>query len=403
MSVKTRGVVVEAMPSRRAVPRSRVLLLCLGSFCAGMFFTDRMWTSQTPFEDGSSRSASEVHKSKLLVENHVSDDETETRSSKPRETADQALDSAVPGLELNLAAARAAHESLMDGYAVSQGMKTGAESASKRKYLMVIGVNTAFSSRKRREAVRATWMPQGDQLRRLEEEKGVVIRFVIGRSLTPGGVLDQAVEAEEKQYGDFLRLEHVEGYLRLSAKTKKYFATAVTLWDAEFYVKVDDDIHVNIGALGRTLAQHRSRPRVYVGCMKSGPVLARKGVKYHEPEHWKFGEEGNRYFRHATGQLYAISRDLALYIRTNQKILHEYANEDVSLGSWIIGLEVEHVDDKRMCCPSPPICQWKAQAGSTCVATFDWRCSGLCKAAERMRFVHQSCGESENDLWGATF
>lgn len=42
---------------------------------------------------------------------------------------------------------------------------------------------------------------------------------------------------------------HVEGYLELSAKTKTYFATAVALWDAEFYVKVDDDVHVNLGKL----------------------------------------------------------------------------------------------------------------------------------------------------------
>jgi len=42
---------------------------------------------------------------------------------------------------------------------------------------------------------------------------------------------------------------HVEGYLELSAKTKTYFSTAVALWDAEFYVKVDDDVHVNLGTL----------------------------------------------------------------------------------------------------------------------------------------------------------
>lgn len=41
--------------------------------------------------------------------------------------------------------------------------------------------------------------------------------------------------------------EHVEGYLELSAKTRTYFATAVATWDAEFYIKVDDDVHVNIG------------------------------------------------------------------------------------------------------------------------------------------------------------
>lgn len=35
--------------------------------------------------------------------------------------------------------------------------------------------------------------------------------------------------------------------MELSAKTKTFFATAVSLWDAEFYIKVDDDVHVNLG------------------------------------------------------------------------------------------------------------------------------------------------------------
>jgi len=35
--------------------------------------------------------------------------------------------------------------------------------------------------------------------------------------------------------------------MELSAKTKSYFSTAVALWDAEFYIKVDDDVHVNLG------------------------------------------------------------------------------------------------------------------------------------------------------------
>ncbi|KAF6173292.1 hypothetical protein GIB67_026987 [Kingdonia uniflora] len=108
------------------------------------------------------------------------------------------------------------------------------------------------------------------------------------------------------------------------------------------------------GTLGSTLARHRSKERVYMGCMKSGPVLAQKGVRYHEPEYWKFGETGNKYFRHATGQLYVISKDLATYISTNQHILHKYVNEDVSLGSWFIGLDVEHIDDRRLCCGTPP-------------------------------------------------
>lgn len=116
-------------------------------------------------------------------------------------------------------------------------------------------------------------------------------------------------------------------------------------------------------------------------------TLVSRGVRYYEPEHWKFGEPGNKYFRHATGQLYAISKDLATYISINRwdntcfhiylcaharlvlivaqtnadssnpiarHVLHKYINEDVSLGSWFIGLDVEHIDDRRLCCGTPP-------------------------------------------------
>ncbi|KAI4311994.1 hypothetical protein MLD38_036853 [Melastoma candidum] len=48
----------------------------------------------------------------------------------------------------------------------------------------------------------------------------------------------------KREFRDFLQ-DHVEAYLDLSAKTKKYFSTAVSLWDAEFYVQVDDDVHVS--------------------------------------------------------------------------------------------------------------------------------------------------------------
>lgn len=51
-------------------------------------------------------------------------------------------------------------------------------------------------------------------------------------------------------------------------------------------------------------------------------TLLGRGVKYYEPEFWKFGEEGNKYFRHATGQIYAISKDLAAYISINAWVHH---------------------------------------------------------------------------------
>lgn len=61
---------------------------------------------------------------------------------------------------MELAAARAAQESILNGSPLSENSKVD-ESGRKRKYIMVVGINTAFSSRKRRDSVRATWMPQG--------------------------------------------------------------------------------------------------------------------------------------------------------------------------------------------------------------------------------------------------
>ncbi|XP_057540399.1 probable beta-1,3-galactosyltransferase 2 [Amaranthus tricolor] len=387
---------------KNVVSKKLTLLLCIGCFCAGMLFTTRM--SAEPEEKGLFRRATMEDGRQNLIKEGCGQEKNNVKSDPKNligevsktHHAVQTLDKTISNLEMELAAARATQESIMDGSPVS-------ESGNKRKYLMVVGINTAFSSRKRRDSVRATWMPQGEKRKKLEEEKGIIMRFVIGHSATAGGILDKAIEAEDQKHGDFLRLEHVEGYLELSAKTKIYFATAVALWDAEFYIKVDDDVHVNIATLGATLIRHRSKPRVYIGCMKSGPVLAQKGVRYHEPEHWKFGDDGNRYFRHATGQLYAVSKDLATYISINQHVLHKYANEDVSLGSWFIGLDVEHIDDRRLCCGTPPDCEWKAQAGNVCVASFDWTCSGICKSVERMKEVHRRCGEGENALWSATF
>lgn len=376
------------------------------SFLIGMLITtSRMW--EQPESNGVIISKHQRDQQELQV---ISEDcdVTKKKQEKPKDDmnelyktheAIQALDKQVSMLQMELAAARSSREKNSTGSATNSS-----EGASKKKKaFIVIGINTAFSSRKRRDSVRETWMPQGEQLLQLEREKGIVIRFMIGHSATSNSILDRAIDSEEAQHKDFLRLQHVEGYHELSAKTKIFFSTAVGLWDADFYVKVDDDVHVNLGVLAATLARHRSKPRVYIGCMKSGPVLSRKDVKYHEPEFWKFGEEGNKYFRHATGQIYAISKDLATYISINQPILHKYANEDVSLGSWFIGLEVEHIDDRSMCCGTPPDCEWKAQAGNICVASFDWSCSGICKSVEKIKYVHSKCGEGDGAVWSALF
>lgn len=66
-------------------------------------------------------------------------------------------------LKIKITAVRAERESVSLSHPV-KGTSNTSGSVLKRKYFMVIGINTAFSSRKRRDSVRATWMPQGAEI-----------------------------------------------------------------------------------------------------------------------------------------------------------------------------------------------------------------------------------------------
>ncbi|XP_071704268.1 beta-1,3-galactosyltransferase 7-like [Rutidosis leptorrhynchoides] len=382
----------------RKVSPKWIIIFSIFSFVFGMLFTNRV-LGPLESEDG------RIMRRREQELKFVTNDDCITKKNNDllgevhtNQEAIQSLGNSISELKLKLPGNQSSYDDDMH-----HNKTNGDKIESRKKVFMVIGINTAFSSRRRRDSIRDTWMPRGEKLLLLEKEKGIVVRFMIGHSATSKSILDRAIDSEEAQHKDFFRLEHVEGYHELTAKTQIFFSTAFAKWDAKFYVKVDDDVHVNLGMLATTLGRHQLKPRVYTGCMKSGPVLAQKNVKYHEPEYWKFGEEGNKYFRHATGQIYAISNDLAAYISTNQPILHKYANEDVSLGSWFIGLDVEHIDDHNMCCRTPPDCEWKAEAGNVCIASFDWSCSGICRSVERLKDVHKRCGEDPAALWNAQF
>ncbi|XLT28945.1 hypothetical protein HN873_060237 [Arachis hypogaea] len=93
----------------------------------------------------------------------------------------RALDKQVFMLQMELAATRSSHEAgISDSNSTATTMGISGEGALRKKAIVVIGINTAFSSRKRRDSVRETWMPQGEQLLQLEREKRIVIRFMIG-------------------------------------------------------------------------------------------------------------------------------------------------------------------------------------------------------------------------------
>ena len=71
----------------------------------------------------------------------------------------RSLDKTIAVLQTQLAESKSSQEmSLKSSAAVSTLSRDG---SPKQKVFMVIGINTAFSSRRRRDSVRETWMPQG--------------------------------------------------------------------------------------------------------------------------------------------------------------------------------------------------------------------------------------------------
>lgn len=248
-------------------------------------------------------------------------------------------------LEMELAAAK------QEGFA-SKLLSENDGAPAKKRHLVVIGIMTGFGSKNGRDAIRKSWMGTGATLKKMESEKGIVARFVIGRSANRGDSLDRSIDNENRQTNDFIILDnHMEASDQVPKKAKLFFAHAADKWDAEYYAKVNDNIYVNIDALGSTLAAHLDKPRTYIGCMKSGEVFSDVRHKWYEPDWWKFGDKKS-YFRHASGEIYVISAALAKFVSINRNVLRTYAHDDVTAGSWFLGLDVKHINEGKFCCSS---------------------------------------------------
>ncbi|KAL0330583.1 UNVERIFIED_CONTAM: Hydroxyproline O-galactosyltransferase HPGT3 [Sesamum angustifolium] len=178
---------------------------------------------------------------------------------------DRELERRIVDVEMELTLAKS------QGYLKKQLKQSG--SSSGKKLPAVIGVYTGFGGRLRRNIIRGSWMSRSDVLSKLEE-RGIIVRFVIGRSPNRGDSLDRNIDEENLSTKDFLILDHhEEAQEELPNKTKFFFSTAVQMWDADFYVKVDDNVALNFDDLIELLESRHDKDSAYIGCMKSGDIV----------------------------------------------------------------------------------------------------------------------------------
>jgi galactosylxylosylprotein 3-beta-galactosyltransferase len=230
----------------------------------------------------------------------------------------------------------------------------------------------------RRAALRRTWFPPSQAaLDELERSSGLAVRFVIGHS--DSAAAEAEVALEQAAHGGFLRLPLQEGYSSLANKTLAFFRLAVEQYDAQYIVKADDDVYLRLDRVPAAVRQWAARGADYVGCMKMGPIFKSKSMRWYEPQHAVLGDHS--YFTHCWGTLYVLSGGAAGSVASQPPgSMRFFANEDVTVGSWMLARNVVHLDDRRLCA---------TQCDDTSVAVYDMpQCAGLCDAAKRLPELH---------------
>ncbi|CAN6918890.1 unnamed protein product [Brassica oleracea] len=221
--------------------------------------------------------------------------------------------------------------------AKSQGYLKNQKSSSSsgtKKMLAVIGVYTGFGSHLKRNRFRGSWMPRDDALKKVEE-RGVVIRFVIGRSANRGDSLDWKIDEENLATKDFLiLLTDVAANLNILEESRGS----------------PRRVTQEKGLIG-LLESRRGQDGAYIGCMKSGDVVTQEGSQWYEPDWWKFGDVKSLH-QYKQGRFTVIACFVQRCLYKCNGLLKTYAFDDTTIGSWMVGVQATYIDDNRLCCTS---------------------------------------------------
>lgn len=75
--------------------------------------------------------------------------------------------------------------------------------------------------------------------------------------------------------------------------------------------------------------------------MKTGEIFTDPRQRWFEPDHFILGSRS--YFLHAWGPAYALSsRTVATIASLPRGALRHFANEDVTVGAWMLALDALH-------------------------------------------------------------
>ena len=206
-------------------------------------------------------------------------------------------------------------------------------------YLLVVIVLSSVQGRERRDTIRETWM-QGCQ----ERDPPVLVKFAVGTvEVSTSGL--EALMSEEVTHHDMLFLPDLkESYHNLTRKVLQSFVWADANLQFSYLMKCDDDTFLVLDAILKELAERTSmRDKGFYWGFFDGRATPKKLGKWSESQ-WFLCD---RYLPYALGGGYVLSGDLVHNIAVTADSVQLYNSEDVSVGVWLAGFEVERKHDVR--------------------------------------------------------
>lgn len=146
---------------------------------------------------------------------------------------------------------------------------------------LLIAITSAPSHESARLAVRETWG-------HFAIRKDIVIAFMLGS--TSNQTVNDRIEKEQEMYGDIIRGKFIDTYDNLTLKTISMLEWVDNLCSrAQFVLKTDDDMFINVSRLLAFISKHKPEERVIYGRLarKWKPIRRKQSKYYISPQQYK--------------------------------------------------------------------------------------------------------------------
>ena len=275
-----------------------------------------------------------------------------------------------------------------------EGKSGGGGESGDDRLLAIVFVHSEPKARDLRELARQTWFPSTPTAREeILKKYKIDVKFIV---LAQRVDIRKPLEAENAETQDMLLVE--EDSFGSDAR-KVLSALALTLnrpgGDADYYAVTRDTVIVDFERLHSLLSGRKDKAgNLYMGCLKSGNVVDDEGSVWNEPDQKRFGnrEKGVlQYPPHATRTFFALSRFVARHLSRSRAVLHTYKFEDTTFGAWMVGLDVQLIEESKFCCDYSRHCGANRREAQLCAAYSDMSCGGVCKPELNLAKTYEQC------------